>query len=139
MSPVTTNGPVRVNALIVNDALPVFDRVTVCAADVVATRCAANVSEDVDRASFGATPLPDTATVVGEASLVIVITSFAKPVDVGENVALNVRVAPGAIVTGSVSPETVKGAEVAIPLTVSGAVPLDVIVTVVGALVVPTR
>ena len=94
-------------ALIESAALPVLERVTICAALVVPVACAAKVRLVVESIATGPVPVPPvpvsiTVCVVGLAVSVKVRLALRAPVAAGLNVTLMVQLLPPVRVAGSV-------------------------------------
>jgi hypothetical protein len=102
-----TSFALTVTCVIVTFATPLFVRVTLLELIVPAlTLPKAKLVGFADSATVPATPVPLSATVEGEpaALLVIVMVPGRLPAVVGANTALNVTLAPAAIVLGVVRP-----------------------------------
>lgn len=140
--------PLRAMLLIARAVLPVFVRVTPCAALVVPTSCEPKLSLDGARLTAGAsgTPLPDRLTLCGlPVALSATCTEAVRvPAAVGLKVTEIVQLAFTASVAGewgqlSVSPKSeLLAPDTEMPVIDRGAVPELVKVTVWAPLVLPT-
>jgi hypothetical protein len=138
----TANGPLTPMAVNVRLALPVFVTVMDCAALVVWEICAAKVSEEDDRPTAGAVPVPDKPIVCGLPVALSVNIRLPErlPVAVGVNVTFITQVpsaATGALVLHVVPVvATAKSPVAAMAVKVKAAVPVLVMVSGWAVLVV---
>jgi hypothetical protein len=132
--------PLMAVLMLLSAAVPVFVKVTVCAALVVPTVCAANVRLVVERLAMGAVPVPERVTVCGlvVALSVIVIVPGWLPAAVGVNVTLMEQLAPAAREAAQLL-VWAYSALATMLVMVRGAVPELVSVTDFAALVVFTK
>ena len=95
---VREKGPLAVMTMDLSAAVPVLVNVTVCAALVVPTVCAAKVKLVGERLTAGAVPVPESAMVCGLllALSEMVIAPVRSPTVVGVNVTLIVQLPPAA-------------------------------------------
>jgi len=135
--------PTRPMLLIDKGAVPVFVTLTVAEALVVPTRCDPKVTDVGDSVTAGAVPLPESATLCGlpAASSLTLTLALRFPLAVGTNLTLIVQVAltasdPGQSFDCVKSPGFVPA--MAMPVMVSGAVPVFLSVDDWDALVDPT-
>jgi hypothetical protein len=136
---VFAKSPVMPVEAIVSVAVPVFVRVTVCAAEVIPTVSDPNAKLPVENETAGAVPVPESATVCGlpEASSAIDKVPLLAPVVVGVKVTVKVQLAEGAKVALQVV-VLAKSPLAAVEEMLRVAVPTFVKVTVWPPLVVPT-
>jgi hypothetical protein len=129
LMPVMFNGP-----------LPVFERVTVCAALVVPAFCEAKLKLVAETDAVGAMPLPEMLRMCGEPealSLTVKVPGKLAPL-LGENVMDTLQLVPAARLEPHVLVESYSAGERTMLEMVSEALPLLVMVTDFAELVVPT-
>ena len=123
-------------------ALPVFDIVTVCAAEVVPTSWlpkARVVGDTPITGNGGAVPVPEAPTVPLPPLLVIPIAALFAPEVAGLKATVNVWLAPAATLNGVAGEVSAKSVALLLEmlLTVRAALPVLEMVTVWDAEVVP--
>ena len=135
---VCLKSPVAVIAEIVADVVPELDTVTVCAADELPTIVPAKdrLVGFVLMIGPGATPVPDSGTVLVMPEAVMVRLPVREPATVGVNVTLTVQDELAAMLLPQLF-VWLKSPEVVIELTGAAALPLLVTVTACGALDAP--
>src|SRR6266851_1832291 len=117
--------PVMAMLEIINAAVPVLDRLTICTALVLPTRWPPKLILAPPNTTIGATPVPVSETTCGlPAALSVMVTAPLRvPLSVGVNVTLTVQLAPMPTVVPQLLVCT-KSPEAAMLGTVSGASPV---------------